>query len=363
MSAVGALGRALVSVVVPCYRYGHFLGASVGSALAQDGVDVEVIIVDDASPDGSVAVARELASHDERVRVIAHDRNLGHIATYNEGLAQATGDYLVLLSADDALGPCALGRAVSVMESRPRVGFTYGAVTRIDGEVPPVPVGPGRGAGKVRVWDGDAWLLRRCRRATNCIFSPEVVMRRSLYEHVGPYREDLPHTGDLAMWLRAAALSDVAFIAGPPAAFYRVHGSNMHSEAYGSGRVSGMLFDLEQRRLAFQSFADLPVSHPRRRQLEWLADVAMRTLSAEALGAASRAFAWGLTEVWPLQELIEFAVQTWPEAQELRQWRRLRFRMDLGPQGSSSHLGVRISEKAFGARRRLGDWREASVRA
>jgi hypothetical protein len=124
-----------------------------------------------------------------------------------------------------------------------------------------------------------------------------------------------------------------------------------------------MLFDLEQRRLAFQSFADLPVSHPRRRQLEWLADVAMRTLSAEALGAASRAFAWGLTEVWPLQELIEFAVQTWPEAQELRQWRRLRFRMDLGPQGSSSHLGVRISEKAFGARRRLGDWREASVRA
>ncbi|KHL01256.1 glycosyltransferase family 2 protein [Sinomonas humi] len=358
MSAVGPRGRRLVSVVVPCYKYGHFLGDSVGSVLAQDDVDVEVIIVDDASPDDSVAVARELAAADDRVRVIAHDRNSGHIATYNEGLAQGTGDYLVLLSADDALGPGALARAVSLMESRPNVGFTYGTVTRIEGEIPHA----SDRSGKVRIWDGHVWLSRRCRRATNCIFSPEVVMRRSLYARVGPYRKDLPHTGDLAMWLRAAALSDVAFIGGPPAAFYRVHGSNMHSEAYSAGRVSGMIFDLEQRRLAFRGFADLAAPDGRNR-LEHLAELAMRNLSAEALAAASRAFAWGLTESWPLESLIGFAIETWPEARDLPQWRRLEFRMGLGPQRSVAHPGVRVTEKALGLRRRLLEWREAAVRA
>src|SRR5829696_4653329 len=88
--------RPRVSVVVPCYRYGQFLPGAVASALDQDGVDVEVIVVDDASGDGSADVARGLASRDSRVRVRAHATNAGHIATYNEGLALATGDYVVL---------------------------------------------------------------------------------------------------------------------------------------------------------------------------------------------------------------------------------------------------------------------------
>ena len=60
--------RPLVTVVIPCYNYGHFLPAAVASALDQRGVDVEVIIVDDASSDGSADVARELADRDPRVR-------------------------------------------------------------------------------------------------------------------------------------------------------------------------------------------------------------------------------------------------------------------------------------------------------
>src|SRR3954452_12366736 len=119
--------RPTVSVVIPCYRYGHFLERCVRSALDQEGVDVRVLIIDDASPDDSAEVALRLAAADARVEARVHEVNRGHIATYNEGLLDwADGDYSVLISADDLLTPGSLARATAVMEADPRIGFAYG---------------------------------------------------------------------------------------------------------------------------------------------------------------------------------------------------------------------------------------------
>src|SRR3954452_6789000 len=91
-----------VGVVVPCYRYGHFLQDAVDSVLDDPTLDVRVLIVDDASPDDSAERARELARRDPRIEVAVHPENRGHIATYNEGLLEwCDADYTVLLSADD----------------------------------------------------------------------------------------------------------------------------------------------------------------------------------------------------------------------------------------------------------------------
>src|SRR5262245_16993901 len=118
--------RVPVSVVIPCYNYGHYLPDAVGSALSQDGVEVEVVIVDDKSTDNSAEVAAALAAGDPRVRLIRHETNLRHIATYNDGLDAVTGDYVLLLSADDLLTPGALHRAAQLMEAEPTVGMVYG---------------------------------------------------------------------------------------------------------------------------------------------------------------------------------------------------------------------------------------------
>src|SRR3954454_20204410 len=75
-----------VTVVVPCYNYGRYLEDSVGSVLSQSEVEVRVVIIDDASPDGSADVAKRIAERDSRVSLICHETNAGHIATYNEGL-------------------------------------------------------------------------------------------------------------------------------------------------------------------------------------------------------------------------------------------------------------------------------------
>src|SRR5207245_10444433 len=100
-----------VDVIVPCYNYGRFLPSCINSVLSQEGVEVRVLILDDASTDGSGDVAEELAEQDRRVTVRRHRTNRGHIATYNEGIEWVAGDYTLLLSADDMPTDGALGRA------------------------------------------------------------------------------------------------------------------------------------------------------------------------------------------------------------------------------------------------------------
>ena len=134
-------------MVVPCYNYGHYLPACLGSALNQPGVEVEAIVVDDASPDGSGEVAERLSAADSRVRLIRHPRNKGHIATYNDGLEAARGDYLVLLSADDLLAPGSLARAAALLEANPEVGFAYGRAVSSRAILRPEMPGPS-GAGR-----------------------------------------------------------------------------------------------------------------------------------------------------------------------------------------------------------------------
>ncbi|MDR6436348.1 hypothetical protein J2790_001469 [Paenarthrobacter nicotinovorans] len=237
-----------VSVVVPCYNYGRFLPEAVASAVGQEGVDVEVIVVDDASTDGSAAVAWRLASEDSRISVVLHERNLGHIATYNDGLSRARGRYVTLLSADDLIAPGALARAAALMEANPKVGMVYG-LPRDFTDRPPGPSSHEHTTWTV--WEGKEWVSLACARGRNFILSPEVVMRTAAVLSVGAYSTTLPHSGDLEYWLRAAGSWDVGRINGPVQAFYRVHGANMHQTEFAAAAV-----DLKHRLEAFRVLED-----------------------------------------------------------------------------------------------------------
>ena len=151
--------------MIPCYNYGHFLEEAVASVLAdEEGVDVRILIIDDASPDDSADVARAIAARDPRVETIVHTVNRGNIATYNEGpLEWADGDYCLLMSADDRLTPGALRRARDLLDANPGVGFVYGrALWVADGAPDPKARTTVRGWS---VWPGDWWLRRSSARA------------------------------------------------------------------------------------------------------------------------------------------------------------------------------------------------------
>lgn len=97
-----------LSVVVPAYNVQAYLREAITSVLDQDFTDVEVVAVDDRSPDNSGAIIDELAARDPRVRPIHLAENVGLGGARNAGMAAATGDYLMFLDGDDTLTPGSL---------------------------------------------------------------------------------------------------------------------------------------------------------------------------------------------------------------------------------------------------------------
>lgn len=305
--------RPTVTVVVPCYKYGHFLPHMVGSVLSQEGVDARVIIVDDASPDDSAEVALRLAAADSRVTVLIHEQNKGHIATYNDGLALVETEFVSLVSADDIVAPGALARATGLMTANPSVGLVYGHAGSFSGEVGNAIKGP-KLPQTWTVWRGREWIRWAVRRGRNFILSPEVVLRTAALRQVGGYNAELPHSGDLEYWLRTAARWDVGRVNGKSQAYYRVHGGNMHL-----ARFATMVVDLEHRLAAFEVLAgdEFPVS-----QGTALLARARRAIAREAQLIAIRELDAG-APASAVEALLAFADEVRPgsDASALLRWR------------------------------------------
>lgn len=309
--------RPTVSVVIPCYNYGNYLPAAVASVTGQSGVDLDIIIVDDASTDGSQDVARALAAADPRIRLILHEQNKRHIATYNDGLREARGDYVVLLSADDLLAPGSLERSTALMEHHPEIGLVYGYAADFS-DAPPV---PRKTLETWSLWTGQEWIARMCRGGMNMMRSPEAVLRRSIMDELVGYDSALPHSADMDMWMRAAALADVGRIGGPDQAYYRVHDQNMHLNAF-----AGLMTDALARKLTFDEFfaeegRDLP-------NAPGLVRTAYFALSKELMRAACVAVdQGGIVEGAVPGELAELASELSPEIKDTELWRRYQNRL------------------------------------
>lgn len=311
-----------VDVVIPCYNYAHFLRACVDSVLRQPGVDVRVLVIDDHSSDDTPQVVADLTASNPRVHGRRHEHNQGHIATYNEGLlGWADADYTVLLSADDLLAPGALARAAAVFARHPSVGMVYGRVVYYS-DHDRLPRSPSLPLGSAR-WAGPRWIEGRCRSGHNVISSPEVVVRTSVQHQVGGYRPDLPHAGDLEMWLRIAAVSDIGYVRGRPAAFYRVHQASMFRTQF-----ANVFADLEQRRDVFDRFFAEHPNLPGRPRMHALAN---RAIARDALWRACRGYDRDQLDVVPAAELAEFALATYPRAASLPEHAALMRRQRLGP--------------------------------
>src|SRR4051794_36118412 len=112
-----------IDVVIPCYNYGRYLRQCVESVLQQEGVEVRCLIIDDCSPDNTPEVGCTLAAEDSRVEYRRHEKNLRHIATYNEGFEWVTGDAVLLLSADDLLTVGSLRRSADVLTREAGAGL------------------------------------------------------------------------------------------------------------------------------------------------------------------------------------------------------------------------------------------------
>ena len=94
----------LISIIVPCYNVERYVEQCIRSIMGQSYKNIEIITVDDGSPDNSSQILDKLANEDSRIKVI-HKQNAGVSAARNSGLDVATGDYVVFVDGDDYLAP------------------------------------------------------------------------------------------------------------------------------------------------------------------------------------------------------------------------------------------------------------------
>jgi hypothetical protein len=333
--------RPLVSVIIPMYNYGLYLPEAVASVLAQDGVDVQVIVVDDASTDDSARVARTLADADPRVSLVALPVNGGPAAAFNRGHADAAGEFIMRLDADDLLSPGSLARSAALFDAFPAVGLVYGHPLHFRG---PVPQDPSTRLRSWTIWHGQDWVAERCRRAVNCITTPDAIVRASALEQTGLLSTSIKVATDLHLWLRLASVSDVGHIEGPDQALYRLHDDSLT----GRGSYTPWV-DLLERKSVFDDFfagpgADLPAAS----RLQRTADAA---LAGEALQQACRAYDRGRTATFDVDAAINFALDTYPDARALSQWRALRRRQLVGERLAAVppfFTGAQVSRRIHG---------------
>jgi glycosyltransferase involved in cell wall biosynthesis len=331
-----------IDVIIPCYNYGRFLEECVRSVLDQPVQNIRILIIDDASSDNSLLVANKLAETDRRISVIAHAKNRGHIATYNEGLLDwASAEFSLLLSADDVLTEGALARAIEVLDANPEVGLLYGhALFWHDDRPRPAARTKSTGAS---TWRGRDWLRIVSRRGHCVTSTPTAVVRTSVQQAIGGYRTDLPHTADVEMWMRFAVYSDVAYIRGVDQAFYRIHNTNMSVQ-----RVP--IIDLLQRRAAYDV---LFTTHGAKiANASALHREANRRMAKEALWRACCAYHRRRLETTPVNEFVEFARLSYPRIERLPEYWGLRWRQWLGPKISSYLQPIMLSA----VHRRVRSW-------
>ena len=113
-----------VSIIIPCFNYGRFLAEAVESALAQTHIPLEVIVIDDGSTDDSFEVASRFVPDVE----VLTQPNQGLVAVLNRGLQHAAGEYFVILSADDALGPSYVETLLAAVMRQPGAAYAYSAM-------------------------------------------------------------------------------------------------------------------------------------------------------------------------------------------------------------------------------------------
>lgn len=173
----------LVSVIVPCYNAAKTLHACLASALGQTYQPLEVIVVDDASTDDSVAIAERLGCRVYRLPV-----NAGVSAARNRGASAAAGEVLFFLDADVELAPDAVANAVAVLRSDPACGCVYGIYAKQ----------PFYDDGPIEIYRTlhlHSILTRAVGVTATAVFAL-AALPRAVYERIGPFDEHLRSSED-----------------------------------------------------------------------------------------------------------------------------------------------------------------------
>jgi glycosyltransferase involved in cell wall biosynthesis len=219
-----------VSVCIPTYNSGRFLGETIESVLAQRFRDFELVVCDNASTDETPELCARY--RDPRFRYVRFEELVGQAENWNRCLELAQGELIILLHGDDLLAPDYLERAVPVMDRHPEVALLFCCAQHIDAEGKPLRL---QAAFAEDIVD-DGMVLARLLLLKGCEVNPAgVLVRRSAYEAVGRFTEAIVWGVDWHMWVRLALRGQFAYLA-EPLSRYRIHGASGTSGVMATAR-------------------------------------------------------------------------------------------------------------------------------
>ncbi|WP_051434556.1 glycosyltransferase family 2 protein [Desulfonatronum lacustre] len=204
-----------ITIITPNKNGERFLDQAIRSVLAQrnDGVDLEYIVLDGASTDGSMKI---IERYRNLIDLVISEPDQGPASAINKGLRLARGEILAWLNADDVYHPNTLARVLKVMDANPKAALCFGSCRIIDEQ--------NREIRRPITRFKECFFPLSSRFTIQCInyiSQPSMFFRRRALDQAGPLREDLTAAFDYDFTLRLRRHGDAARVPGPPLADFR----------------------------------------------------------------------------------------------------------------------------------------------
>lgn len=211
-----SLEQPLVSIITPSYNQANFLEETIRSVLDQGYPNLEYIIVDGGSTDGSLEIIQKYA---DRLAWWVSEPDQGQTDAINKGFSQAKGEILAWLNSDDTYLPAAVAEAVGYLQAHPEIGTVYGDANLIDDE--------GNVIGRFPAKQTDN---RRLMRGYVHVPQQATFFRTELWRKVGPLDPTFFFAMDYDLWVRLSQHAPLKYYSRLWANF-RLHGGAKSIEA------------------------------------------------------------------------------------------------------------------------------------
>ncbi len=213
----------MISIIVPLFNYRRFIKDNIESILAQSIKDWELVIVDDCSTDNPYDIIKYYESN--KIRYIRLDKNLGYGNAKNVGIRAVSGEWIVVLDADDMLTKKSLELRLRLLDKK-RKKWCHAKAYEFGGIEPPY---------KFKVRERRSFLRFKQMQKTGkykdlwkSIHAQTVMIHIDIYRKVGLYEPSLRSMGDKEMWARIINNVGKPLFVNKYVAYYRQHGLQMH---------------------------------------------------------------------------------------------------------------------------------------